>query len=152
MALYHLQIIHIHDTHMYNRGIFHCAFSKRNLCIQKCASWLLSLFSYHWGAVMSETWLLVSATQLLQGKRQCGHISSEYKWEYIILPNGDGELHRTNNMVSQSLRISRNYRKKEKRILESERVPCRDEEKQKKKIFLNLAYGKRRLHDSSVSI
>lgn len=79
VALYHLQIIHIHDTHMYNRGIFHCAFSKRNLCIQKCASWLLSLFSYHWGAVMSETWLLVSATQLLQGKRQCGHISSEYK-------------------------------------------------------------------------
>lgn len=31
------------------------------------------------GAVMSEACLLVSDTQLLQGKRQCGHISSEYK-------------------------------------------------------------------------
>lgn len=83
---------------------------------------------------MSETWLLVSDTQLLQGKRKCRHITSEYKGEYIILPKGEEELHRLSNIVSWNLRASGDHRKKKRTVLESETVPCRDEEKWKIKI------------------
>lgn len=145
--------LHTYMTHTCTIEEFFIVLFQREICAFKSVLhgyWVCFLIIR--GAVMSETWLLVSATQLLQGKRQCGHISSEYKWEYIILPKGEGELHRTSNIVSRSLRISRNYRKKEKEIWNLKEFLA-EMRRSKKKFFLkNLAYGKGRLRDSSISI